>query len=206
MSDLRGVHHQQTLGRNTLLKPKLRRVLAVGTITAIGAVGFAVPASADDTPLSCDAAVLTAALDAAQADVRAAQEAFTLHRSTPVMALARQVRAEELGEARAADRKADRLAEDADGPLGKAARLEAIAAAKAARAVARAEAKEAAIVRRASLADMRQIIKVDRAKLKAEWRAAKLTLEEVTAYAEACAEVDVEPIVVEEPVVEEPVA
>ena len=188
------------------MKHMIRRAVVTGAITAIGAVGLASPASAEEVPLSCDAAVLTAALDAAKADARVAQQAFTSYNSTSMKALAKQVKAEEQREAKAADRKADLLAGKADGVQDKAARQEALVAAKAARTLARAEAKEAAQAMRASRAEMRSIIKVNRVQLKAEWTAAKVALEELEAYAEACAQTPVEEPVVEEPVVQEPVA
>ena len=178
----------------------IRRAFAVGAITAIGAVGFAAPANAEEVPLSCDAVVLTAALEAAELEVRAARRAFTTHTSTSMKVLAKQARAEENREARVADRKADRLAEKADGAEGRAARREAIAAAKAARETARTEAREAARMERASRAEMRATIKLDRKQLKAEWTAAKVALEELEVYAQACAEIPLDEPVVSEPV------
>jgi ribosomal protein L19E len=183
----------------------IRRAFAAAAVTATGAVGLAAPAYAHHSDLGCESAVVTAALDSAKADVRAAQTSFTAHTKTSVHALVKQVKAQEKAEAEAADKKADRLAAKADKVTGKEGK-EARAAAKVARTLARVEAKEAARLQRASFAELRKVVKADRRVLKAEWDAAKVALSEVKVHAEACAEAPVtEEPVTEEPVTEEPV-
>jgi hypothetical protein len=182
----------------------IRRAFVAAAVTTVGAVGFAAPANADHSDLGCEPTVVTAALEAAQADVRSAQKSYTAHTKTSMQALVKQHKAEEKAEAKAADKKADRLAAQADRVKGKDGK-EARAAAKAARELARAEAKEAARVERASVAELRAAVKAERKVLKAEWNVAKAALEELKVHADTCAEAPIEEPVVEEPVAEEPV-
>lgn len=177
----------------------IRRAFSAAAIAAIALAGSVVPAHAGTTP-DCDPVAIDTGLDAASADAREAQKAFTTYAKTSVQALVKQIRTTESREAKAADRKADQLERKAAKLSGKQSK-EARAAAKAARAVARAEAKEAAKVQRASDAQLRAIIKTERDRLKAEWDAAKDALQELEAEAEDCADAPV----VEEPTGDDPV-
>lgn len=156
------------------------RTCAAAVITLIGVAGATAPASANDAAPSCDPVAVQASLTQAEADARAAQKAFTTHTKTSMKALVKRVRTTEKAEARAAAKQAKALASAArkDPSLRDAA--------KVAQAVAKAEAKEAARAQRASYATLKRQVRVDRAVLKAQWDAAKVTLEGARQLAEDC--------------------
>lgn len=183
----------------------IRRGVTVAAVTvAIGAGAFAAPASAHHSEdLGCDPAVVTAAIDAATADARAAQKAYTSHTKTSMQSLAKKLKSHEKAEATSADKKADRLAAKAAKLEGEA-RKEAREAAKAAREVARAEAKESARIQRASAAELRKAVKAERKVLKAEWDVAKAALAELKEHADQCAEPETETPETETPETEAP--
>lgn len=162
------------------------RSCAAAVISIIGIAGATSPVHAEEAPPTCDSAAISAAIDQAKADVRVAQKAYTTHTSTAMKALVKQFKARETGEARAAAKKAARLAAAAakDPALREAA--------LAARQIARAEAKEAARVQRASVATLKRLVKADRAALKVTWEAAKAALDVLKQQAEACSTPDVE--------------
>ncbi|MBC7631652.1 hypothetical protein [Aeromicrobium sp.] len=171
----------------------IRRAFAAATVTvALGAGGFAAPASAHHSDLGCDPAVVAAAVDAAKTEARVAQKRFTSHTKSSMPTLVKKLKAHEKAEAKAADKKADRLALKATSSTGEA-RTEARAAAKAARTVARAEAKESNRIQRASFSELRKVVKADRKVLKAQWNAAKASLKELRVHADTCTEAPVEP-------------
>ncbi len=147
----------------------IRRTLAAGAFAALGLAGLATPAQADTSELGCDPAVVTAAVDAARADVVTARKAYTSF-------VKQGAKPEKAGKPAKAERpdKGEKGSKSAKGTKpGKTAKE----ARKAAREAARAE----------------------REALKAAWDAAKAVLEELEAHAAACAEAPVEEPVVEEP-------
>lgn len=167
-----------------------RRSFAAFVVTlAVGAWGFAAPASAHrsdlNSNLGCDPVVVAAAIDAARADARAAQKRFTTHTNSSMKVLVKKLKTREEAEAKMADKKADRLAKKAAQLKGQASK-QARAEAKAARAVARAEVKEAAYAKRASFAESRKLVKAERQVLKAQWNVAKKDLRELRAHAQTC--------------------
>ncbi len=155
----------------------IRRTLAAGAFAALGLAGLATPAQADTSELGCDPAVVTAAVDAARADVVTARKAYT--------SFVKQGTKPEKAEKPAKGDKPEKGGKGSKsakgtkpGKAGKAARDEARKAARA-----------------------------EREALKTAWDAAKAVLEELEAHAAGCAEVPTEEPVeepVEEPETDEP--
>lgn len=156
------------------------RSCAAVAISLIGITAAIAPANAEDSAPSCDPAAISASIDQATVEVHAAQKAYTTHTSTSMKALVKQLKAREVGEARAAANNASRLTSAA----AKDATLR--DEAKAARATARAEAKEAARAQRASFATLKRQVKAERVALKVTWDAAKAALVVLQQQAEDC--------------------
>ncbi len=75
-----------------------RRLAATATLLIAGLAGSIAPAAAaDEAPTGCDLTALTSAVDAASAQSRAAQKAYTTHTRTSMKALAVQLKAKEAG-------------------------------------------------------------------------------------------------------------
>ena len=80
-----------------------RRLAATTTLLVAGLAGSIAPAAAaDEAPTDCDLTALTSAVDAASAQSRAAQKAYTTRTRMSMKALAVHLKAREAREARVA--------------------------------------------------------------------------------------------------------
>jgi hypothetical protein len=175
----------------------IRRFTVTTTMLIAGLGGSLAPALADEAPATCDPVALSAAVDAATTQARAAQKAYTTYAHGAMRTQIAQLKAKETREAREAAKAAKKAEakakaaheqvrgtppDDAATQAAKAARAQARAAA----AKARIEAREAAKVRHANKEQLLALVKTERARLKAVWTEAKKALAETRSAAEAC--------------------